>query len=255
MHGELGWVHTQPISMGGVVLWCTCVEVVSWLLDTGLGPKASLQCRTSGNVFQALRVWKRGSEMGQLNFDNMVPVVRNFMSCGCGTNRDPPSVHWLHYFLYAYVFLCTCKCTQKICLQAAYKQKQKPDLWPHSFLCSFASPKRPRNLYLMELPQDAGTEDWLEITLALVNTSLFLGRFWHILLHTSDFSKLSVGICYWSYGTFYSVHNHSPSVWWLLIRTKVLGNADVATGELTSDVSVFVPEGMRNTDNLFLTQI
>lgn len=38
------------------------------LLDTGLWPKASLQRKTSGSVFQALRLWQRGSKMGQLNF-------------------------------------------------------------------------------------------------------------------------------------------------------------------------------------------
>lgn len=59
--------------------------------------------------------------------------------------------------------------------------------------------------YIHQPLQETWTEDWLEITLALVNTSLFLGKLWHILLHTSDFSKLSVGICYWSYGTFYSI--------------------------------------------------
>lgn len=66
MHGELGWVPMQPIRVGAV----THVRSIG-CITRGL---TSLHCKTSGTVFQALRVWKRGSKMGQLNFDNMVPV-------------------------------------------------------------------------------------------------------------------------------------------------------------------------------------
>lgn len=63
------------------------------------------------------------------------------------------------FFLHAYVFLRTYKCIHKICLQAAYKQKQQPDLWPHIFACSFPSPRGLRNWSLMGLPQDLWTHE------------------------------------------------------------------------------------------------
>lgn len=94
----------------------------SRLLDTGLGPEASLQCKTSGSVFQALRVWKRGSKVGLFNFDNMVPIRTGILCAVVPTGILHLGTGYI-FFQYAYVFLCTCKCTQKICLQAAYKQK------------------------------------------------------------------------------------------------------------------------------------
>lgn len=80
---------------------------------------------------------------------------RNFMSCGCGTNRDPPSRHRLHFFLYACAFLCTCKCTQKY----AYKQLRSGNVICGliSFFAPFHYP-RDWGTHVMELPQDLWTD-------------------------------------------------------------------------------------------------
>lgn len=72
--------------------------------------------------------------------------------------------------------------------------------------------------------------------MAFIATHIWLFCLWQLVIEVMEHFILSISLM-------------------VIFRTEVLGNAGVATGELTSDVSVFVPEGMRNTGYLFLTQI
>ena len=92
--------------------------------------------------------------------DNVVPI-RTGILCPVAvvlTGALHPCTNY-SFFLHAYVFLCTHKCIHKTCLQAAYKQKQQPDLWPHVFTYSFPLPKGLRNSSLVGLPQDLWTDE------------------------------------------------------------------------------------------------
>lgn len=145
---------------------CCDIRVVNWLHHEGAHQAAG--CWTLGlgkgqPAVQNIRKCFLNTETVQKKIKNGSTQFcqhssyhdRNFLSC---TQQGSSIRAGYVFFPRAYVFLYTCKCTQKICLQAAYEQKQKCDLWSHFFVCFFPLLKRLRNSYLVELPQDLGSD-------------------------------------------------------------------------------------------------
>lgn len=114
MRDELGWSPLQPLGMGGVVPCHTsgsaCARVVKrmrhegapqarggWTRGFGQGPTCSTEHQ---EVFS--KHWDWGKEdqqrVNSIFRQHGSYQDRNFTSCGCGTDSNPPPMHWLHFF-------------------------------------------------------------------------------------------------------------------------------------------------------------
>lgn len=120
MRDELGWSPLQPIRMGGMVLCnmsaSACARVVKWLRHEGAPQAASGWTRGFGQgpacstkhqeVFS--KHWEWGKEdqqwVNSIFRQHGSYQDRNFMSCGCGTDSNPPPMHWLHFFFYMHMY-------------------------------------------------------------------------------------------------------------------------------------------------------